>query len=142
MSCACSVHDWQQSAPDSSVASRAGAIECTRPEALPRAPSAAQNETVIQTCMQCGAINGAEARTCCLCDTRLSKYADAISVSPRPQLRNEGSVPVETDWRSEVSQRLEAYRERHGSLRDSGLQPELAFTPPISPEPEPEPMLV
>lgn len=84
--------------------------------------------------MQCGAINGAEARTCCLCDTRLSKYADAISVSPRPQLRNEGSVAVETDWRSEVSQRLDAYRERHGVLRDAGIQPELAFTAP-TPEP-------
>jgi uncharacterized RDD family membrane protein YckC len=92
--------------------------------------------------MQCGAINGAEARTCCLCDTRLSKYADSISVSPRPQLRNEGSVSVEADWRSEVSQRLDAYRERHGGLRDARVQPELAFTPPVSPEQAPEPMLV
>src|SRR5690349_11701267 len=88
--------------------------------------------------MQCGAVNGAEARSCCLCDTRLSKYADAISVSPRAQLRNEVHLPAEPDWRSEVSQRLEAYRERHGGLREGVVQPELAFTPPISAPPVPE----
>lgn len=88
--------------------------------------------------MQCGAVNGAEARSCCLCDTRLSKYADAIFVSPRAQLRNEVHLPAEPDWRSEVSQRLEAYRERHGGLRDGVVQPELAFTPPISAPPLPE----
>lgn len=88
--------------------------------------------------MQCGAVNGAEARSCCLCDTRLSKYADAISASPRAQLRNELHLPAEPDWRSEVSQRLEAYRERHGGLRDGVVQPELAFTPPISAPPLPE----
>lgn len=85
--------------------------------------------------MQCGAINGAEARNCCLCDTRLSKYADAISVSPRAQLRDESTPASEPDWRSEVSQRLEAYRGRRGTLRDAGVQPELAFTPSVSPEP-------
>ena len=85
--------------------------------------------------MQCGAINGAEVRICCLCDTRLSTYAEAISVSPRAQLMSEGNPSIETDWRSEVSQRLDAYRIRHGDLRGVGVQPELAFTPPILPEP-------
>ena len=85
--------------------------------------------------MQCGAINGAEACNCCLCDTRLSKYADAISVSPRAQLSGESTPASEPDWRSEVSQRLEAYRGRRGTLRDAGVQPELAFTSALSPEP-------
>ena len=85
--------------------------------------------------MQCGAINGAEARTCCLCDTRFSKYADAISVSVPAELRNEGNLAVEPDWRSEVSQRLEAYRVRRGGPRESRMQPELAFAPASSPQP-------
>jgi uncharacterized RDD family membrane protein YckC len=85
--------------------------------------------------MQCGAINGAEARTCCLCDTRLSKYVGAISVPVPAELRTEGNLAVEPDWRSEVSERLEAYRVRRGSPRQSRMQPELAFAPPNSPQP-------
>jgi uncharacterized RDD family membrane protein YckC len=85
--------------------------------------------------MQCGAINGAEARTCCLCDTRLSKNRDAIAVPAPARLRSEGNPAVEPDWRSEVHQRLDAYHVRRGRLRDNRIQPELAFTPPISPEP-------
>jgi uncharacterized RDD family membrane protein YckC len=92
--------------------------------------------------MQCGAINGAEARTCCLCDTRLSKNQDAISIPAPARLRNEGSLAVEPDWRSEVSQRLEAYEVRRGRPRERRAQPELAFAPAISPEPtEPSPKL-
>jgi uncharacterized RDD family membrane protein YckC len=94
-----------------------------------------KNETVIQTCMQCGAINGAEARTCCFCDTRLSKGQDATAVPARSQLTSEGNLAVEPDWRSEVSQRLEAYRVRRGRPRESHAQPALAFIPPTSPEP-------
>jgi uncharacterized RDD family membrane protein YckC len=85
--------------------------------------------------MQCGAINGAEARTCCLCDTRLSKNPDGISVPAPAQLRNEGNLVPEPDWRVEVSKRLAAYRARRGCPRDNRAQPELAFTPPISPQP-------
>jgi uncharacterized RDD family membrane protein YckC len=84
--------------------------------------------------MQCGVINGAEARTCCLCDTRLSKNPDAIPVPAHAQLRSEGNLVLEPDWRVEVSERLEAYRVRRGRPRDNRAQPELAFTPPISPE--------
>lgn len=105
------------------------------PEALPTAPSAAQNETVIQTCLQCGAINGAEARTCCLCDTRLSKNPDAISVPAPAHLRSAGNLAVEPDWRSELSQRLEAYEVRRGRPRERRAQPELAFAPAISSKP-------
>src|SRR5437588_9331852 len=135
MSCTCSVHDWQQSAPYSWLTYQSGRYKCIRPKALPRAPSAAQNETVIQTCMQCGAINGAEARTCCLCDTRLSRNPDATFVPASAPLRNEGNLAVEPDWRSEVSQKLEAYHLSRGRSRDSRTQPELTFEPSISPEP-------
>lgn len=83
--------------------------------------------------MQCGAINGAEARTCCLCDTRLSKYADAISIPISPQQRDEGDPATQVDWRNEIAQRLQAYRVRRGITRDD-MQPELAFTPPASHE--------
>src|SRR5580704_5934214 len=113
-------------------------LECSRPEAPLRVPSAAQNVTVIQTCLQCGAINGAEARTCCLCDTRLSKNPDAISVPAPAQLRSEGNLAVEPDWRSEVFQRVDAYNVRRGRPRENRLQPELAFVQPDSPEPAAE----
>ena len=119
-------------------ACEAAVLECIRPEAPLRVPSAAQNVTVIQTCLQCGAINGAEARVCCLCDTRLSKNPDAISVPAPAQLRSEGNLAVEPDWRSEIFQRVDAYNMRRGRPRAKRLQPELAFTQPISPEPAPE----
>jgi uncharacterized RDD family membrane protein YckC len=90
--------------------------------------------TVIQTCLQCGAINGAEARTCCLCDTRLSENPDAIPVPVLAQTGSESNLAVEPDWRREVSQRLEAYQVRRGRPRDARVQPELAFAPPIAPE--------
>ena len=85
--------------------------------------------------MQCGAINGAEARTCCLCDTRLSKNPDASSVPAPTQFRSEGNLAVEPDWRSEVFQRVDAYNLRRGRPRENRPQPELAFTQPGSPGP-------
>ncbi len=124
--------------PTFRFAVKAAAIECNRPEAPLRVPSAAQNVTVIQTCLQCGAINGAEARTCCLCDTRLSKNPDAISVPAPAKLRSEGNLAVEPDWRSEVFQRVDAYNVRRGRPRENRLQPELAFVQPDSPEPAAE----
>jgi uncharacterized RDD family membrane protein YckC len=50
-------------------------------------------------------------------------------------MSTEGNPAVGTDWRAEVSERLEAYRVRQGRPRASRAQPELAFTPPIPPEP-------
>jgi uncharacterized RDD family membrane protein YckC len=85
--------------------------------------------------MQCGAINGAEARTCCFCDTRLSKGEDATPVPAHNQVISEGNLAVQPDWRSEVSERLEAYRVRRGRPRESQAQPALAFIPSSSSEP-------
>jgi uncharacterized RDD family membrane protein YckC len=92
--------------------------------------------------MQCGAINGAEERICCLCDTRLSKNQDATPVAARAELQTVGDLGVELDWRSEVAQRLDAYCVRHGRPRQRRIQPELTFAPPSSPPPsaaQPEP---
>lgn len=85
--------------------------------------------------MQCGAVNGAEAVVCCLCDAQLAQGEEAISV-PRPARANtDGNLAVEIDWRSEVSQRLDAYRVRHGRPRVQRVQPELLFAPPVALEP-------
>lgn len=111
------------------------AIECARPEARLGHRPQRKNETVIQTCLQCGAINDAEARTCCLCDTRLSKNLDADLVSVHTQVASEANLAVEADWRTEVSQKLEAYNARRGRPRTSRIQPELVFAPAVSPEP-------
>jgi uncharacterized RDD family membrane protein YckC len=108
----------------------------------PREPSAAQNETVIQTCTQCGAINGAEtgvqASVCSVCDARLScKNPEDIFVrtstigadasaedSPAEAQDNGAEAPV---WRNEVSYRVAAYRARGGRLRSRSTQPEFRF---------------
>jgi len=88
--------------------------------------------------MQCGAVNGAEARACCLCDARLSEEHAAISVPAPAEPRAEGHLAVELDWRSELSQRLDAYRVRHGRPRVERPQPELLFAPATASEaPEP-----
>jgi uncharacterized RDD family membrane protein YckC len=84
--------------------------------------------------MQCGAINGAEARTCCLCDTRLSRNQDAISVPAPAQLKTAGNLAVDPDWRGEVFRQVEAYHVRHGRPRESRAQLEEYPSPPTLPE--------
>ena len=88
--------------------------------------------------MQCGAVNGAEEVVCCLCDAQLVEGHEAIS-APRPaRASTDGSLAVELDWRREVSQRLEAYRVRHGLPHPPPAQPQLLFAQPIALEaPEP-----
>jgi uncharacterized RDD family membrane protein YckC len=112
------------------------------PRVFARVPSAAQNVTVTQTCMQCGAVNGAEVFVCCLCDAQLdaqlAEHREAISVPGPARGSTDGNLAVEIDWRSEVSQRLEAYRVRHGRPHPPTAQPEFLFAPPIHLEtPEP-----
>jgi uncharacterized RDD family membrane protein YckC len=91
----------------------------------PRKPSAAQNVTVVLTCKQCGAVNRADAGTCCICDTRLSQTTTDIPVSTPSRPLTEGNLAVAPDWRNEVSSRLKAYRARHG--REDPAQPEFVF---------------
>lgn len=86
--------------------------------------------------MQCGAVNGAEVVLCCLCDAQLAEGQEAIPV-PRPaRASTNGNLAEEVDWRSEVSQRLEAYRVRHGLPLPPPPepQPDLFFAPPIAEE--------
>jgi uncharacterized RDD family membrane protein YckC len=115
-----------------------------------REPSAAQNETVIQTCMQCGAIvgietgaetgieTGVETSVCCVCGARLScKNPEDILVrtstigadasaeeSPAEAQDNGAEAPV---WRNEVAYRVAAYRARGRRLRSRSTQPEFRF---------------
>lgn len=93
--------------------------------------------------MQCGAVNGAEVVVCCLCDAQLAEGHEAISVPQPARPSTDGNLAVEVDWRSEVSQRLEAYCVRHGRPRPTPAhpapaQPELRFAPAAALEP-PEP---
>ncbi len=99
-----------------------------------------KNETVIQTCTQCGAINSVEARTCCLCDTRLSQNHDSFVVPTSAHRCSQEDVSVQTDWRSEVLRHVEAYHVRRGRPRPSRIEPEPSlpeFTPPAAtPDPQ------
>ena len=93
-------------------------------------PSAAQNVTVVQTCTQCGAVNRAEASTCCCCDARLSQNTREKSAPPSARSKTpktEGNLAVATDWRSEVTSRVEAYRARRKRLGSDSAQPEFSF---------------
>jgi uncharacterized RDD family membrane protein YckC len=88
-------------------------------------------------------VNGAEAATCCFCDTRLSQNTGEKSAPPpaRPQAtQTEGNLAIAPDWRSEVASRLEAYRARRKRLgSDSGpAQPELLFDDDPHETPQPD----
>ena len=47
-----------------------------------------KKETVIKTCKQCGAVNNAEAATCCFCDAPLTQNTteNSVSAPPRPKI--------------------------------------------------------
>lgn len=96
-----------------------------------------KNETVTQTCKQCGAVNSAEARVCSVCDSRLSKNNEdtlvSTGVSTGSPTRTEGNLAIAADWRSEVALRLEAYRARRQRLRADPSQPEFPFQEPEEP---------
>jgi uncharacterized RDD family membrane protein YckC len=90
--------------------------------------------TVVKTCTQCGAVNNAEADTCCFCDTRLSPNTRQNSVlaaarpkAPQTVSQTEGNLAVAPDWRNEVASRMEAYRVRRKHLGSDPSQPEFLF---------------
>ena len=100
--------------------------------------------------MQCGAVNGPEANTCCFCDARLPKnthedipvrtsrsapslQSQNLSTPNLPQAvaqRVEGNLATAPDWHSEVSDRMEAYRARRRRLQGDSSQPEFTFEKP------------
>jgi uncharacterized RDD family membrane protein YckC len=127
------VYDWQHLPRCICSSAVPAAIESPAPRTSGlRVPSAAQNVTVIQTCTQCGAINGAEARACCFCDARLSEEHTEKTLPTGVSTATEGNLAIAPSWRSEVTHRLDAYRTRRRHLRADPAQPEFAFDPPES----------
>jgi uncharacterized RDD family membrane protein YckC len=110
------------------------------PEFAPDRPQR-KNETVTQTCLQCGAINAAEAHICCLCDTRLPGNKNTGGMAAELSVET-GADSASEDWRSEVVRRLDAYQIRHGRPRSQPGQRQLAFSAidsgtPVVPAPAP-----
>jgi uncharacterized RDD family membrane protein YckC len=77
--------------------------------------SAAQNGPLFQHCPECNSLNGEHATECYSCRAPLAADAE-------PQPVAVGTS--ESDWRSEVAQRLEAYRARR-----RGIAPDAAQNP-------------
>ncbi|HLJ23910.1 MAG TPA: RDD family protein [Candidatus Acidoferrales bacterium] len=90
--------------------------------------SAAQNGTVIKTCQQCGAVNGDPSDVCCFCDAPLGGSGHT-SISRRVTTLTEGNLAVQSEWRREVSSKLEDYRARRRGGASAGLQTALPFDP-------------
>jgi uncharacterized RDD family membrane protein YckC len=80
--------------------------------------------------MQCGAINGAEARVCCFCDARLSEEHAKKTVSTGVSAATEGNLAIAPAWRTEVAHRLDAYRIRRRLPRANPAQPAFPFDAP------------
>lgn len=133
--------DWRHALRRKCVQCAALRVECRQLRRIRLAEwSAAQNGVVLQTCLQCGAVNDERAELCCFCDSRLgsSERANASPSSPEIHLtRGNLAVDPEPDWRDEVSSRLEAFRARRRSLRNPEGQTALPFgseppAPPVS----------
>jgi uncharacterized RDD family membrane protein YckC len=115
--------------------------------------SAAQNLPVTKTCSQCGAVLPSSVRVCHFCDssfsvgfslleelpdTRTAKGNLALDMIPVPEAGGKamqcsaGSKEIEQDaaWRSELSQRLKAYRTRRGKLTSNAGQAKFSFDGP------------
>jgi uncharacterized RDD family membrane protein YckC len=94
----------------------------------PRSRLQRKNVTVVKTCIQCGAVNKAEAGICCFCDARLSqnKREDSSVWAGQPA-RVEGNLAAAPDWHSEVAHRLDAYRARRSRLQGEPAPPEFPF---------------
>jgi uncharacterized RDD family membrane protein YckC len=131
---------WQHAPPRIQFHSASLRVEC--PQLLRirlEESSAAQNGAVLQTCLQCGAVNDERAELCCFCDSRLSPSDSAEASSSSREIRpTQGNLavnPAPDDWRDEVSSRLEKFRARRQGLRDPDSQPALPFssTPPPAP---------
>jgi uncharacterized RDD family membrane protein YckC len=93
--------------------------------------SAAQNGPLFQHCPNCDALNGEHATECYSCRAPLT-----TEEQPQPVAAGRS----ESDWRSEVAQRLEAYRARRRGISPDAAQNPFPFAEDESAaEPEPEP---
>ena len=119
--------------------------------------SAAQKQPVNKTCLQCGAILPSGIYACRFCDSQFQPRGDTerASVLPRhgaelgaadADLRaNGGSISISPDdlevsapepdqtyaWRSELANRLEAYRQRRRKVSPNAAQAQLPFAEPV-----------
>jgi uncharacterized RDD family membrane protein YckC len=89
---------------------------------------------VTTICPYCGAVNNDPAETCCICDARLRSPQPSSLARPSVP-RTQGNLAVDPNWRREASERLHAYRTRHGAPT-AELQPPLPFESAGSPTPD------
>jgi uncharacterized RDD family membrane protein YckC len=110
--------------------------------------SAAQKPPVTKICPQCGCVLPSSVRACNFCDSKFSESSssnlgDRTSLAPiesvvrSPQencVRTDGESGGEQDaaWRSELEQRLEAYRTRRGEPMQTTAQSRLPFGEPTA----------
>ena len=93
--------------------------------------SAAQKQPVTKTCLQCGAILPSSVRVCTFCDSSLASEARNPTISESARVSADAS---DSAWRSELAQRLEAYRTKRRKPVNAG-QSQLPFEALASPPP-------
>jgi uncharacterized RDD family membrane protein YckC len=119
--------------------------------------SAAQKQPVNKTCLQCGAILPSGISACRFCDSQFQPRGETerASVLPRHDAElslanadlcaNDGGISLSPDdpeasapepgqtyaWRSELANRLEAYRQRRRKVSPNAAQAQLPFAEPV-----------
>jgi len=119
--------------------------------------SAAQKQPVNKTCLQCGAILPSGISACRFCDSQfqpigereraavLPRHDAELSIADADLRANGGGISISRDdpevsapepdqtyaWRSELANRLEAYRQRRRKVSTNAAQAQLPFTEPV-----------
>jgi uncharacterized RDD family membrane protein YckC len=119
--------------------------------------SAAQKQPVNKTCLQCGAILPSGISACRFCDSQfqprgeterasvLPRHDAELSVADAALYSNGGGISISPDdseasapepdqtyaWRSELANRLEAYRQRRRKVSPNAAQAQLPFAEPV-----------
>ncbi len=102
---------------------------------------------MIQICKNCGAVNSEAVERCCFCDESFTENQDvpaaraaAAGVAPASQpAQTDGNLAVQpVNWRHELADRLEAYRERRRRLLPDDAQVDLPFNRVVAEEEAPE----
>jgi uncharacterized RDD family membrane protein YckC/ribosomal protein L40E len=119
--------------------------------------SAAQKQPVNKTCLQCGAILPSGISACRFCDSQfqprgeterasvLPRHGAELSAADADLRANGGSISISPDdsevsapepdqtyaWRSELANRLEAYRQRRRKVSPNAAQAQLPFAEPV-----------
>jgi uncharacterized RDD family membrane protein YckC/ribosomal protein L40E len=119
--------------------------------------SAAQKQPVNKTCLQCGAILPSGISACRFCDSQFQPGGDterasvlprhgaelsaadanlranggAIAISPGDSVVSDPEPDQAYAWRSELANRLEAYRQRRRKVSPNAAQAQLPFAEPV-----------